>query len=126
MAREPDEELKKAFAELQRKLIDTSQKQTLTDLQIDSLQRTMKRAKLTVKEVTTLPPNTRLYESVGRMFLLDDIDNIKEELEKRVANAEKKITTLENSKTFLQQSLKDSENHLREMVQQRQSKEASG
>lgn len=126
MARQPDEELKKAFAELQEKMIDTSQKLKLADVQIDSLKRTKQRADLTTKEITSLPPNTKTYESVGRMFLLDDIVSIKDGLEKRTKNAEEKIKTLENNKTYLQKSLKESENNLREMVQQRQNKEISG
>ncbi|XP_033207368.1 prefoldin subunit 1 [Belonocnema kinseyi] len=125
MARQPDEELKKAFLELQEKMIDTSQKLKLADVQIDSLKRTKQRADLTTKEITSLPPNTKTYESVGRMFLLDDIVSIKDGLEKRTKNAEEKIKTLENNKNYLQKSLKESENNLREMVQQRQNKEIS-
>ena len=126
MARQPDEELKKAFSELQEKMIDTSQKLKLADVQIESLRRTKQRAELTTKEITLLPPNTKTYESVGRMFLLDDIGSIKDGLEKRTKNAEEKIKTLENNKNYLQKSLKESENNLREMVQQRQNKEISG
>ena len=126
MARAPDEELKKAFSELHEKMVDTSQKLKLADVQIESLRRTKQRAELTSKEVTSLPPNTKTYESVGRMFLLDDIESIKEGLETRTKNAEEKIKTLENNKAYLQRSLKESENNLREMVQQRQNKETSG
>lgn len=126
MARVPDQELKKAFSELQEKMIDTTQKLKLADVQIESLRRTKQRAELTVKEVIALPPNTKMYESPGRMFLLDDINNIKAELENSMTTAEEKIKALERNKAYLQQSLKESENNLREMVQQRQSKDASG
>lgn len=125
-SRVPDQELKKAFTELQEKMIDTTQKLKLADVQIDSLRRTKQRAELTIKEMVTLEPSTKTYESVGRMFLLDDIQSIKTDLEKRMKNADEKISTLDNNKSYLQRSLKESENNLREMVQQRQSKEVSG
>ncbi|XP_012269356.2 prefoldin subunit 1 [Athalia rosae] len=125
MAKAQDQELRKAFTELQQKIIDTTQKLRLADVQIESLKRTKQHADLTVKEVASLPPNTKTYESVGRMFLLDDVATIKEGLEKRMKNADEKIKTLENNKLFLEQSLKDNTNNVREMVQQRQSHESS-
>ncbi|XP_015124264.1 prefoldin subunit 1 [Diachasma alloeum] len=126
MARVPDEELKKAFAELQEKMVDTTQKLRLADIQIESLKRMKQHAELTIKEIVTLPNTTKTYESVGRMFLLDDIDSIKKGLQSRMKNADEKITTLENNKTYLERDLKESKNNLREMVQQRQNKEVSG
>ena len=39
MAREPDEELRKAFSQLHEKMIDTTQKLKLADLQIEKLKR---------------------------------------------------------------------------------------
>ncbi|KAG7207908.1 hypothetical protein KM043_009499 [Ampulex compressa] len=126
MARAPDQELKKAFSELHEKMVDTTQKLKLADVQIEKLRRTKQRAELTVKEISSLSENTRTYESVGRMFLLDDINNIKVGLEKRMKTADEKVKTLENNKVYLQQSLKESENNIREMIQQRQNKDASG
>ncbi|TNN27199.1 Prefoldin subunit 1 [Liparis tanakae] len=67
MAAPIDLELKKAFSELQVKMLDTQQKVKLADLQIDQLTRVQKHAKLTSMEVSTLADSTRLYEGVGRM-----------------------------------------------------------
>lgn len=41
----------------------------------------------------------------------------------RHEKADEKIKSLENSKVFLERSLKDSENNLREMIQQRKDKD---
>ncbi|XP_015590262.1 prefoldin subunit 1 [Cephus cinctus] len=125
MAKVSDQELKKAFSELQEMMVDATQKLKLADVQIETLKRTKQRGELTIKEITLLPSETRTYESVGRMFLLDDISSIKSGLEQRIKASDEKIKSLEYSKTFLRRNLKDSENHLREMVQQRQSKETS-
>ncbi|KOX78965.1 Prefoldin subunit 1 [Melipona quadrifasciata] len=126
MAREPDEELRKAFSQLHEKMIDTTQKLKLADLQIEKLKRSKNFAELTMKEITSYPKDTKTYESVGRMFLLDDMDSIKAGLDKRMKNADEKVKTLENNKTYLQQNLKECENNIREMIQQRQNKDTSG
>ncbi|XP_076169332.1 prefoldin subunit 1 [Ptiloglossa arizonensis] len=126
MAREPDEELRKAFSQLHEKMIDTTQKLKLADIQIEKLRRSKQRAELTVKEITSYPENTKTYESVGRMFLLDDIENIKTGLEKQMKSADEKVKTLENNKTYLSQNLKECENNIREMIQQRLNKDTSG
>ncbi|KAL0118666.1 hypothetical protein PUN28_009380 [Cardiocondyla obscurior] len=126
MSKVLDEELKQAFSKLHEKMIDTRQKLKLADIQIDKLRRMNQRAELTTKEISSLPEDTRMYESVGRMFLLDSMNNIKNNLESKVKTSDEKIKTLENNKTYLQRSLKESENEIREMIQQKQSKETSG
>ena len=125
MTRVPDEELKKAFAELHDKVIDTRMKLKFSDIQIETLRRTMQRAELTQIELRGLPTETKTYESIGRMFLLQDIDTIKKDLKKRTETANEKIKVLENNKNYLQRSLKESENNIREMVQKRQSQDTS-
>lgn len=71
------------------------------------------------REISSLEPNTNTYESVGRMFVLTDIAEVKSNLKKRQNTADEKIKTLENNKNYLERSLKDAENNLREMVQQK-------
>lgn len=126
MSKVLDEELKQAFSKLHEKMVDTKQKLKLADIQIDKLRRTKQRAELTTKEISCFPEDTRIYESVGRMFLLDDVNNIKSNLDNRMKTSDEKIKTLENNKIYLQRSLKESENEIREMIQQKQSKESSG
>lgn len=47
----PDLELKQAFAELQLKLIDTNQTIKFTDIQIESLKRSMLHKEITNREM---------------------------------------------------------------------------
>ncbi|XP_076757333.1 prefoldin subunit 1 [Xylocopa sonorina] len=125
MARKPDEELTKAFWQLEAKMIATKQTMKLADLQIEKLKRSKQFAELTVKEITSYPKDTKAYEPIGRMFLLDDMESIKGNLDKRIKNADEKVKTLENNKTYLQQNLKEFENNIREMIQQKQNKDAA-
>ncbi|XP_076300006.1 prefoldin subunit 1 [Lasioglossum baleicum] len=126
MAREPDEGLRKAFSQLQEKMIDTTQKLKLADMQIEKLKRSKLFADLTLKEITSYPENTKTYESVGRMFLLDDVENIKAGLDKQTKTADEKMETLVNNKIYLQKNFKECENNIREMIHQKQNKDTSG
>nr|CAD7589497.1 unnamed protein product [Timema genevievae] len=185
MAKTVDLELKKekyymmslAFIELQQKMLETTHKLKMADVQIDGLKRSIQHAQLTDKEISaylvstggswsghlhevhagqlrillwetkvtpkaefmtsfvtlvvtheeakgqemvgSLDPDTRTYESVGRMFILTDVAEVREHLQKKAENWSDKIKTLENNKSYLERSLKDSENNIREMVQQK-------
>ncbi|KAG8221968.1 hypothetical protein J437_LFUL007809, partial [Ladona fulva] len=110
-----DMELKKAFTDLQQKMQETTQKIKLADVQIEALKRAIHHSQLTHRELAALPSDTNAYLSVGRMFLLTEIPEIRETLLKRLSTCEEKIKTLEGSKTFLDRSLMDSKDNLREM-----------
>ncbi|XP_041864295.1 prefoldin subunit 1 isoform X2 [Melanotaenia boesemani] len=115
MAAPVDLELKKAFSELQVKMIDTQQKVKLADLQIDQLTRVQKHAKLTHTEIATLPDNTRLYEGVGRMFILQSKEEINNLLMDKQKTVDEKIKELEK-KVYLERSVKEAEDNIREML----------
>ncbi|KAJ1522388.1 hypothetical protein ONE63_002676 [Megalurothrips usitatus] len=119
MAKTVDLELKKAFAELQHKMTDTAQKLKIADIQIEGLKKSKMHTELTVKELKSMPPNTNTYESVGRMFILKDVPEITKDLHSKSQKYDEKVKTLENNKSYLERSLKEAENNLREMVQQR-------
>ena len=114
-----DMELHKAFMELQSKMLDAKQKMKMADIQIESLKRSITHTELTSTELKSLPENTRLYESVGRMFILSSRPEVTNTLEKKKENSNEKIKNLEANKTYLDRSVKDSENSLRELVAQR-------
>ncbi|RMB96872.1 hypothetical protein DUI87_26941 [Hirundo rustica rustica] len=95
MAAPVDLELKKAFTELQAKVMDTQQKVKLADLQIEQLTKTKKHAHLTDTEVMMLVDETRMYEGVGRMFILQPKGVIHNQLLEKQRIAEEKIKELE-------------------------------
>ncbi|WAQ96990.1 PFD1-like protein [Mya arenaria] len=111
-----DLELKKAFQELQGKMIMTQQQLKISDAQIETLKRTVTRNLLVEKELGRLPENTRVYEGVGRMFMLAPIPNVLNTLGMKNQAAESKIKTIEGNKTYLERNMKESEDSLRELV----------
>ena len=112
----PDLELKRAFGELQQKMVETQQKMKLSDLQIENLKRTITHSQLTAQEIGSLPDQTPVYESVGRMFLLSTKDDIDKMLDRKQDTCKEKIKNLEGNKKYLEKSIKESENSLRELI----------
>ncbi|XP_017681114.1 PREDICTED: prefoldin subunit 1 [Lepidothrix coronata] len=109
MAAPVDLELKKAFTELQAKVMDTQQKVKLADLQIEQLSKTKKHAHLTDTEVMMLVDETRMYEGVGRMFILQPKGVIHNQLLEKQRIAEEKIKELEQKKSYLERSVKEAD-----------------
>lgn len=114
-----DTDLKKAFQELQAKVITTTQQVKLAEVQIAQLTRNITHAKLTDQELSTLPEGTRTYQSIGRMFMLEPIDQVRADLKKKIEEGDAKIKTIEQNKEYLQKSVKDHENSIREMLSNR-------
>merc|ERR1712227_1075788 len=112
----PDMELKAAFAELQSKVIENKQKMKFHDIQIENLKRSITHSTLTDTEIAQLPKDTKVYESVGRMFLLSDIANVRSGLDKKTEGLKEKIHVLNSNKEYLDRQVKEQENNLRELI----------
>lgn len=114
-----DLELRQAFAELQRKTLETRTQVKVADAQIAQLEREKTKLKLTASEVSSLPEETRLFQSCGRMFVLGSREEVEVTLKKNFDRSQKKIKDLEAKKVYLEKSVKESEGSLRELVSQR-------
>ncbi|CAH1795573.1 unnamed protein product [Owenia fusiformis] len=111
-----DMELKKAFSELQSKMIQSTQQIKVSDMQIETLKRGITHSKLVLQELTVLPNTTRIYEGVGRMFILQPADEVRKHLEDKISTHDEKIKTVQTNKTYLEKNIKESEDNLRELV----------
>jgi len=109
-------ELRNAFRELQAKMVSTTQQLKVSDLQIDQLKRQITHAHLVEKELSTLPKDTHTYEGVGRMFILQPMNTVTQNLTDKVKTCEEKIKSIESSKGYLERSIKEDEENLRELV----------
>ncbi|XP_053623683.1 prefoldin subunit 1-like [Plodia interpunctella] len=119
MAKPVDLELKKAFFELQVKMVEASKEIKDIDAKLAVLTRYLQHAGITQREISTLPSDTKTYESVGRMFLLTDLDTVKTNLKNKETQLTTRAQELESTKHYLEKNLKESEDNIREMVQQR-------
>ncbi|KAM3968762.1 prefoldin subunit 1 [Aphomia sociella] len=119
MAKPVDLELKKAFVDLHVKMVESRKKIQIIDSQIGVLKRYLQHVDITQREISQYPPGTKTYESVGRMFLLTDLEEVKTNLKTRETQLTTRTKDLEDNKGYLEKNLKESEDNIREMVQQR-------
>jgi prefoldin subunit 1 len=116
MSSNVDLELKKAFQGLQVQVIETRDKVRQIDIQMEALRRSSHHSKLTKNEIIALPQDCNLYESLGRMFVKRDSNQINKLLDDRINTNEEKIKALQQSKTYAESKVKESENNLRELI----------
>lgn len=119
MAKPVDLELKKAFLELQVKMIETSKKIHDIDSEIIAVDRVLKQVMVNSRGISELPEGTKTYEAVGRIFLLQDLGKLRNKFEEREEELKLRIKDLKDKKEYLEKNLKESENNIREMVQLR-------
>lgn len=112
-------ELRQAFANLQKKMLENRAQAKMADVQIAQLERDKTRAKYTMADIETLNNESRFFQSCGRMFILRSRIEIEEILKNDQNTCESKIKDLEAKKIYLEKSVKESEGNLREMVEQR-------
>ncbi|XP_022648390.1 prefoldin subunit 1-like isoform X2 [Varroa jacobsoni] len=105
-----------AFQELQSKMVDTQRKLRLADMQIESHYISIRKSNIANSVISSYPADTRMYDSVGRMFLLSNKKAAKAKLEARNKAAEDRINQLVFNKTYLESELRESKDNLRELV----------
>ncbi|KAH8298183.1 hypothetical protein KR018_010559 [Drosophila ironensis] len=108
-----------AFTEMQITKMETTKKINMIDMKCDMVKTSKHKYQLTEKGTSNLTDDTRVYQSVGRMFLLTDVKNMRDDLRGKQDKCDKTIEVLEQKKQFLAKSLKEQEDGLRELVQQR-------
>ena len=116
-----DEDIRKALTEHQTKVVESVQQINYAEAQMESHQRTITYSDITSEELKTLPEGTNVYESVGRMFYLQPLDDIQRLLVEKKTNAAAKIKDLKSKKSRLEEGMKESELHLRELLEQKKS-----
>ncbi|XP_075911388.1 prefoldin subunit 1-like [Petromyzon marinus] len=116
-----DEELQKAFVELQATALSTQQQVRQCEAQHEALLRVHKRATLTQAELGALPADSRAYQPVGRVFVLQTQHYLLDSLAEKASTSSLKMKDLENKKFYLEKNLKEAEDNIREMLVSRRS-----
>jgi prefoldin subunit 1 len=107
---------------MQMNKIESTKKVKMLDMKMDNLKVSKQRAQLTNTEIAKLDPETKVYSSVGRMFVLSNIPELASELKKKEAGVDDMMVQCTKNKEILLQNLKDQEDQLRELVQQKREK----
>jgi chaperonin cofactor prefoldin len=83
---------------------------------IASKQRQQMRAKLTWKSVEETPPDTRLYQAVGRTFVLGERASLENSLNQTIQDLDVELPKLSKTRQELEKRRDDAERELREIV----------
>uniref|UniRef100_UPI00358EAD09 prefoldin subunit 1 n=1 Tax=Myxine glutinosa TaxID=7769 RepID=UPI00358EAD09 len=116
-----DRELQKAFVELQARVIEAQRQEQQAEGRMEALSRTAMTCKLTLQEISTLPSKTRLFQGVGRMFLLQDREYVLSDLKSERGEAENCLGQLKRQKEELSRRVDEAEKNIREMLAARHS-----
>lgn len=100
--------------------IETSKKIRAIDMQIDSMKKQRARYEIIEREVYNIKAdNARVYQAVGRMFIMSSVPEIKSDYTQRKEKVVKVMQTCDSTKETLVKNLQEQEGHLRELVDQK-------
>uniref|UniRef100_A0A0N5AGV3 Prefoldin subunit 1 n=1 Tax=Syphacia muris TaxID=451379 RepID=A0A0N5AGV3_9BILA len=105
--------------ELQQKMVETKQRLAMGESVKKLQNQKMKVAELTKTQLLTLEKSRPVFHSIGRMFILEDVDTEIAFQDAETEKAKEKIASIERQKEYLEKSLAESERNIREMVQSR-------
>uniref|UniRef100_A0A0R3RVN8 Nuclear pore complex protein Nup88 n=1 Tax=Elaeophora elaphi TaxID=1147741 RepID=A0A0R3RVN8_9BILA len=119
MADDYSVQLKKAFRELQTKVVDTNRRLQLGDSLKTQQEQKRRRAELTKTQLLELDKNTPVYMAIGRIFAKGTIESEIARHEEEIVKAEEKIAAIDHQRKYLEKNLAESEKNIRELVQSR-------
>lgn len=111
-----------AFTEMHINKIETTKQVKLIDFRTDVLKNTKQKYFLTNKGISDLNDGSRVYSSIGRMFALTSVSQVRDDLNYNQDKCEDGIKKLTEKKTFLVKNLQEQEEALRELVKQKKDK----
>ncbi|ORX86926.1 Prefoldin [Anaeromyces robustus] len=111
-----EETLKRVFQEMQIKNVELTRELNGVKYQIQSNEREQKICELANKELENYDDNTITYNSVGKMFVQNDIKNIRKENEKEVEEYKKEHEALKKKEKYLERSLSDLQGHIKDIM----------
>ncbi|XP_022912628.1 prefoldin subunit 1 [Onthophagus taurus] len=122
MSHAVDLELKQAFTELQAKQQMTKEVIQNCQRNIEVARRCKQIATLTHLEVKNLDENVKIYESLGRCFVMTPREEVIENLQTKIDEYTKEGKQETEKIQLAEGKLKEAENSLRELVQQKKTR----
>ncbi|KAK0718774.1 Prefoldin [Apiosordaria backusii] len=111
-----NEALQKLVREIESQAIAAQQQIGLVRTQMASKQREMRLAQLTRSEISSLPPDTAVYEGVGKMFVGLPVPTLQEKLNSQVKENETELEALGKRLHYLETTDKNSREHIERML----------
>lgn len=116
-----DNELKKAFFEMQTKQQENSRKLSSVKSLLATRERELRMSQLTFKELSSLDKGVSTYKAVGKMFVLCPLENLQSDLGSKIEFCQKDSASLIRQQDILQKEIMDCQQNIKEMLEKRQS-----
>lgn len=114
-----DPELTKAFQDLQVQVLATREKVKNLETEIAVAERRKLISEITKKTVTDLKPEKNCYLAIGRTFVRKPRDEILSQIDSNIEKISEQISTLNQTKEYHNTKVEETQNNIREMIQQR-------
>ncbi|TKA68884.1 hypothetical protein B0A49_05354 [Cryomyces minteri] len=111
----PNEALQKLLQEIEQKATFSQQQIGIVKAQIAAKNRESRLLQLTSSEVSSLPKDTNVYEGVGKMFVLNPTNEIKDRLSSEAEELKSDMSNLEKKLHYLETTFKNSRDHLEQL-----------
>ncbi|KAK3394005.1 Prefoldin [Podospora didyma] len=111
-----NEALQKLLREIESQAMATQQQIGLVRGQMASKQREMRLAQLTRSEISTLPPDTPVYEGVGKMFVAIPVPVLQDKLGSQMKEMETDVESMGKRLHYLETTAKNSQEHIEKML----------
>mmetsp|Transcript_48609 Transcript_48609/g.122326 ORF Transcript_48609/g.122326 Transcript_48609/m.122326 type:complete len:119 (-) Transcript_48609:147-503(-) len=105
-----------AFQELQMKLLDMTKRIDELHAKMSVANREGIRARVTKKEIDSLPEDVRCFESVGRMFILCDQAELKKTLTTQCEAKTEYFAKLKKQEDYLVRQYEDLQKNMAELM----------
>ncbi|KAK1846790.1 prefoldin subunit 1 [Colletotrichum chrysophilum] len=112
----PNQALEKLIREIESQAIAAQQQIGQARTQMTAKQREMRMVRLTLDEVATLPPNSNVFEGVGKMFVSLPTPRLTEKLEGQIKEKEGEVEKLGQKLHYLETTFKNSRQHIDQML----------
>ncbi|TDZ19687.1 Prefoldin subunit 1 [Colletotrichum sidae] len=112
----PNQALEKLIREIETQAIAAQHQIGQTRTQITAKQREMRMVRLTLEEVSALPPTSSVFEGVGKMFVSLSTPQLTKKLGGQIKEKEVEVENLGQKLHYLETTFKNSRQHIDQML----------
>ncbi|KAI5788075.1 Prefoldin [Pyronema domesticum] len=113
----PNEALQKLMQDIESKAAFSQQQLQIVREQMALKAREIRVSQLTAQELTKVPEGTKTYESVGKMFVREDISDLQARLKKEEASLKDDIESLKKKQIYLETTFTNATSNLQAILQ---------
>ncbi|PWN37219.1 uncharacterized protein FA14DRAFT_152624 [Meira miltonrushii] len=128
----PDEALHKIIQQIQTQLVNSSRQLSMVKAQLQGHEQGKRRLELTRQQLDQETKqggaDVRLWQGVGKMFVLEDESTVQAKLNTKLKELETEIANLTKKQKFLEKQTSEAQGHMRDIfsgLEQQQKQQAA-